>query len=123
MRQLTSRLPSITEPQCLELDAPITLEELTQALNEMDSGRAPGIDGLPAEFYVKFWDLLGPELMHVFKSSLLHGELLQSLRRAVMSLLPKASDLRQMKNWRPASLLCMDYGIFFPKPCLIDSKK
>ena len=59
MRQLTSRLPSITEPQCLELGAPITLEELTQAQNEMDSGRAPGIDGLPAEFYVEFWDLLG----------------------------------------------------------------
>ena len=87
------------------------LEELTQALAGMDTGSALGIDGLPAEFYVEFWDLLGPELMHVFKSSLLHGELLQSLRRVVMSLLPKAGDLQQMRNWRPVSLLCTDYRI------------
>ena len=87
------------------------LEELTQAFAGMDSGSAPGIDGLPAEFYVEFWDLLGPELMHVFKSYLLPGELLQSLRRVVMSLLPKAGDLQQMRNWRPVSLLCTDYRI------------
>ena len=74
------------------------LEELTQPLARMDSGSAPGIDGLPAEFYVEFWGLLGPELMHVLESSLLHGELPLSLRRAVMSLPPKAGDLRHMKN-------------------------
>ena len=107
-KQLSSHLSSLTEPQRQDFDSTITLEELTQALDGMDSGSPPGIDGLPAEFYVEFWGLLGPQLMHVLESSLLHGELPLSLRRAVMSLLPKAGDLRHMKNWRPASLLCND---------------
>ena len=77
----------------------------------MDSGSAPGIEGLPAEFCVELWGLLGPELIHVLESTLLHGELPRSLRRAEMSLLPKAGDLRHMKYWTPVSFLCTDYEI------------
>ena len=87
------------------------MEELTQVFAGMNSGSAPGIDGLLAEFCVEFWGLFGPELVHVLESSLLHGELPRSLRRAVMSLLPNAGDLRHMKNWTPVSLLCTDYEI------------
>ena len=111
MKQLSSHLSSLTEPQRRDLDSPITLEELTQVLAGIDSGIAPGIDGLSAEFCVEFWGLLGPELIHVLESTLLDGELPRSLRRVVMSLLPKAGDLRHMKNWTPVSLLCTDYEI------------
>ena len=89
MELLTSHFPSITEPQRLSLDSPITFPELTQALAGLNSGKAPGIDGLPAEFFLAFWDLLGPELLNVLESSLVNGELPLSFRRAVVSLLPK----------------------------------
>ena len=54
MNQLSSHLSSLTEPQRRDLDSPITLEELTQVLAGIDSGIAPGIDGVPAEFCVEF---------------------------------------------------------------------
>ncbi len=34
-----------------------------------------------------------------------------SCRRAVITLLPKKGDLRNIKNWRPVSLLCSDFKI------------
>jgi hypothetical protein len=35
-------------------DAPISVEELEQAIKELSSGKAPGVDGLPAEFFRHF---------------------------------------------------------------------
>lgn len=37
----------------MELDAPITLLELQQALGSMKSGKAPGPDGFTVQYYKK----------------------------------------------------------------------
>ncbi|XP_044227204.1 uncharacterized protein LOC122995885 [Thunnus albacares] len=77
----------------------------------LQSGRAPGIDGLPVDFYKSFWSVLGEDLLEVVTSSLERGRLPLSCRRAVITLLPKKGDLQELKNWRPVSLLCTDYKI------------
>ncbi|XP_039601933.1 NACHT, LRR and PYD domains-containing protein 3-like [Polypterus senegalus] len=41
-----------------ELDLPLSLEELTSALGSLNQNKAPGIDGLPVEFYKSFWNIL-----------------------------------------------------------------
>ena len=41
-----------------------------------------------------------------------HGELSDSQRRGLLSLIPKPNkDLRYMKSWRPVTLLATDYKI------------
>lgn len=77
----------------------------------MESGKAPGIDGLPVDFLKAFWSELGVDLLEVFNNSLLKGGLPLSCRRAVVTLLPKKGDLSEIKNWRPVSLLCSDYKL------------
>lgn len=37
---------------------PLSVAECSAALSTMAKGKAPGIDGLTLEFYVKFWDVL-----------------------------------------------------------------
>ncbi|KAI4890910.1 hypothetical protein NFI96_026065 [Prochilodus magdalenae] len=54
-------LPRITGEQVDLLEAVLELQELTTAAQEQTSGRAPGIDGLPAEFYKHFWGTIGEE--------------------------------------------------------------
>ena len=76
----------------VSMENPITLEELRLALSAMASGKAPGLDGIPHEFYETFWDIIGPELLEMFHESLQVGELPLSWRRAVVSLLPKKGD-------------------------------
>ncbi|CAB1324760.1 unnamed protein product [Coregonus sp. 'balchen'] len=36
--------------------------------------RLPGMDGLPAEFYLKFWGILGPVVLKVLKAILETGD-------------------------------------------------
>ena len=49
-------------------------QELTFALEVMKNGRAPGIDGIPVEFFKAFWSLLGEDLLAVKQ----YGERLSS---------------------------------------------
>ncbi|KAI4877217.1 hypothetical protein NFI96_029766 [Prochilodus magdalenae] len=57
--ELLCDLPRITGEQVDLLEAVLELQELTTAVQEQASGRAPGIDGLPAEFYKYFWGTMG----------------------------------------------------------------
>ncbi|KAL7824332.1 hypothetical protein AOLI_G00329740 [Acnodon oligacanthus] len=59
----------------------------------MEGGTAPGIDGLPVEFYKAFWAELGADWLAVLNEALVEGSLPLSCRRAVISLLPKKGDL------------------------------
>ncbi|XDV33218.1 hypothetical protein PO909_003724 [Leuciscus waleckii] len=105
-------LPQVTEEANADLCREITLEELRKALQGMECGRAPGVDGLSVDFYKSFWPEIGADLHAVIKESLSSGRLPLSCRRAVLTLLlPKKGDLSEIKNWRPVSLLCSDYKI------------
>ncbi|CAM2096368.1 unnamed protein product [Caretta caretta] len=70
-----------------------------------------GMDGLTVEFYRVFWDVLGPDLVTIWAESLQSGVLPLSCRQAVVALLPKKGDLRDLRNWHPVLLLSMDYKI------------
>ena len=105
-------LPRVTERSTAELERPLGEQELHAALQGMEGGTAPGIDGLPVEFYKTFWSELGPDLLAVLNESLEDGLLPLSCRRAVITLLPKKGDLQDIRNWRPVSLLCTDLKIF-----------
>ncbi|KAL7826079.1 hypothetical protein SRHO_G00338170 [Serrasalmus rhombeus] len=72
---------------------------------------APGIDGLPVQFYKAFWAELGADWLAVLNETLAEGSRLLSCRRAVITLLPNKGDLQDIKNWRPVSLLCTDLKI------------
>ena len=52
-------LPKLSESQRVSMENPITLEELRLALSGMASGKTPGLDGIPHEFYETFWDIIG----------------------------------------------------------------
>ena len=46
----------LTEDQKDQLDALITEEEIKTAIFQMLSGKSPGIDGVPVEFYKEYWE-------------------------------------------------------------------
>ena len=49
----------VSEGEKEMLDAPITMEEMINALNSMPTNKTPASIGLTAEFYRKFWPLIG----------------------------------------------------------------
>ena len=82
-------------------------------LNLSNRNKTPGSDGLAAEFYSNFSSGLGPLLIHVFNESLSDGELCESMKSSVTRLVYKRDDRKDLKNWRPISLLNVDYKICF----------
>ena len=89
----------------------LTLDEVRAALLGMARNKSPGSDRLPMEFYLSFWDVLGPDLVEVFNASFDTGLLPLSQRSALISLIFKKGDRLLHKNWRPISLLNVDYKL------------
>ena len=108
LNNVKSSLPPDQSESCEGL---LTAEECLEALNGMARRKAPGLDGLPAEFYLKFWSILGQDLVEVLNSCYRAGSLTLSQRRGVISLSFKKGDRLDMRNWRPISLLNVDYKL------------
>ena len=78
----------------------------------MPNDKTPGSDGLSVNFYKVFWQELKYDLCQVFNKCFERGELCPSMRRGIITLLPKqGKDNLYLKNWRPISLLNTDYKI------------
>ena len=104
-------MQTLSEIEKEETAEPITLEDLKEAVFKLSNGKSPGSDGLTAEFYKGFWDLLGQDLYDVTVSSFEEYLLPLSQRIATIKCLPKKGDIIEVKNWRPISLLNVDYKI------------
>ena len=63
---LTS-LPESDNP----LVVPFTVEKINNALRATKKNKAPGTDGIPFEFYLKFWDVIGIHFLEMMKQKLL----------------------------------------------------
>lgn len=109
--ELLQDLPVLTSKQKKLLETDLTFEEVTAAVKGLSSGKVPGLDGLSAEFYKKFWSLIGPDYFDVLKKCIGEKSLPLSCQRAVLTLLPKKGDLTLLKNWRPIAILCFEYKV------------
>jgi exonuclease III len=85
--------------------------ECLAALKTLRNGKTPGSDGLPKEFYMCFWELLKDDLLEMLNNCLSDGVMPDTLRQAIITLLFKKNDPEYLKNWRPISLLNVDYKI------------
>ena len=102
---------SLSNERSESLEGVLTTKECENALKQMKSDKSPGSDGLPAEFYKFFWPLIGDELTAVLNFCFSKRLMTESMRLAILSLLHKKNDPCNLKNWRPISLLNVDYKI------------
>lgn len=71
------------------LEQPLLLEEIANAIRSCRTGRVPGPDGFPMEFYKQFSSKLVLILKSVYDESLTNGKLPQMLTEATISVLVK----------------------------------
>lgn len=71
----------------------------------------PGSDGLTREFYKVFLNDLLADLHAVYNEIANRGIMPESMRNRIIIYLHKKGDRRELKNWRPISLLNIDYKI------------
>ncbi|PIK40221.1 reverse transcriptase [Apostichopus japonicus] len=93
------------------LGSNLSVGELWTAVAAMKKGKSPGPDGLPAEFYRTFWEVLGGDLRDVFATAFQLNYMSQTQRVGNIVLLPKSGDPLDPRNRRPITLLNVDYKI------------
>ena len=122
----STKITEDLEKQCFGFEHPHKLNEIDkekcegllserecfEALKSMESGKSPGTDGIPAEFYKVFWKDVSAFLISSLNRSYPKGNLAITQRRGIISLIPKKDKaLNELKNWRPITLLNCDYKI------------
>ena len=81
------------------LEGPLTLRECYQAMVTMEKRKSLGSDGLPVEFYLLFWEIIGNDLVDVLNHSCEVSTLPTSMRQAMITLAYKKGDKKQLSNW------------------------
>ncbi|KAI8521369.1 hypothetical protein Bbelb_011230 [Branchiostoma belcheri] len=102
---------SLQEESKDALERDLTLFELEEALKDMANNKSPGSDGLPREFYLRYWEIIGRDILEVFKEGLAEEQLSPLQREGVITLLEKPGEKLNPVNRRPISLLNVDYKI------------
>ena len=87
------------------LDAPITANDFFYAIRHTARGKAPGPDGLPAEYYQLFPSEWAQVLELVYAAQFRKGRMSKFQRRAYISLLFKKGSRSDPRNYRPLTLL------------------
>lgn len=104
-------LPSLSQNDSEKCEQTITQEEIYESIKSAKLNRAPGMDGLPIEFYKFFWDDIKHLLTKMIQNFQQTGELPPSLKKIVITPIPKPGDRTLLINWRPISLMNCDYKI------------
>jgi hypothetical protein len=110
LKALEDRGPS--DKDSLRLEAPISLEQIQKAMYSMAQGKSPGPDGLGAEFYHALGPLIASPLHQMLLEAQRKGVLPSAFASGDIAVLYKKGDPRDVRNYRPITLLQVDYKIY-----------
>uniref|UniRef100_A0A670JFQ6 Reverse transcriptase domain-containing protein n=1 Tax=Podarcis muralis TaxID=64176 RepID=A0A670JFQ6_PODMU len=95
------------------LNQRITEQEIEGAIQNMTLGKSPGPDGLTSRYYKTLKEGLLQPLLEVCNEILEGKKAPDTWKEAYITLIPKTeTEKTQLKNYRPISLLNVDYKIF-----------
>ena len=104
-----NKLSNIDRTKCEGL---ITESECLNALKCMKNQKSPGSDGITVEFYKIFWNNIKEFYVNSINYSFETGSLTELQKQSIITIIPKQNkDLTILDNWRPISLLNVDYKI------------
>ena len=88
----------VTNEQNQALTNKLTLNELYTAVKSFPPNKSPGVDGLPAEFYSVFFELIKENLLALIVTSFETGALPESAKTGAIVRIPKKGDKKNLNN-------------------------
>lgn len=95
----------------LLLITPITRNEVSRALKDIDDLKAPGCDGYNAYFFKKAWPVIGDEVTNAALEFFSSGYLYQPINCTTITLIPKVQNLSRVSDFRPISCCTILYKL------------
>ncbi|KAJ6633370.1 hypothetical protein lerEdw1_014518 [Lerista edwardsae] len=100
------------EAECAAMCAPVSQQEVRDAIHAGRGGSAPGEDGLPYAFYQAFQELLAVPLADAFSAELTgRSRFRDGFLRGLLRFLHKGNDPTLARNWRPLTISNVDYRL------------
>jgi hypothetical protein len=93
------------------LMAPFSHEEVKKALFSIGDLKAPGLDGLHAVFYKRFWNMLGDDLVKEVLHAVNSCMIPEGWNRTSIVLIPKVENPKKESQFRPISLCNVVYKV------------
>lgn len=95
----------VTAEMNAELTAGFTCPELKRALQDVPANKAPGHDTIPLELLRELWGVVGTDLTEFLSECMEQGQLPESVKYGLTSLIPKGGEASNIRNFRPISVL------------------
>jgi hypothetical protein len=102
----------ISRDELESLETPFSEKEIKDVVFSCYPEGVPGPDGISFLFYQRYWEVVKEDIYRMVRS--FHAGDLELLRLnfAMLTLIPKAEDATDMKNYMPISLLNYSFKIF-----------
>jgi hypothetical protein len=84
-------------------------EEVYAALRQMAPMKAPGPDGLSADFFLDNWDIVGEDVSQIVLYDLNSGVMNKGMNFTYIALIPKIKSPEKVSDFRPISLCNVIY--------------
>ena len=110
-----SFLTKLTEDKMVDMEGELILPECIIVLKNMSNRKSPCLDGFISEFYKFFWNDIQEYVIKSLNFAYENSLLSVSQKQGLITCLPKEGKPKHLlKNWRPISLLKVDYKIGSP---------
>ena len=105
-------IPTLVTPEMnTELSRAFTREEVVMALKQLHPTKSPGLDGMLALFFQKYWSIVGTNVSNMVLNVLNSGMSLSDINRTNIALVPKTNNPQRMSEFRPISLCNVIYKL------------
>ena len=82
-------IPRLTDEQMFLCEERITTKECTSVLKSFQCNKAPGNDGIPIEFYIKFWPIIRKSFLNCANKCFIKDETSCSQKQTVITLIER----------------------------------
>ncbi|WOL01242.1 hypothetical protein Cni_G09958 [Canna indica] len=96
------------------LSQPVTPQEIDKVILSSNSDKAPGVDGLNAEFYKSCWSIIKDDVIAAILEFFRTGKILNEVNITSITLIPKKENTNSFSDYHPLSICKMIY-IFISK--------
>jgi len=101
----------VTKEDNHNLSRPVSKEEVSEVINEMQSGKAPGPDGFDVDFFKAYWETVKHDILEVVEDSRRSNKVLKALNASFIALIPNQENAMTPDGFWPIALCNVVYKI------------